>query len=324
MRRALCWSKTGPAMEPGEGHMGNVGLEYVVAAKELFSERYLTVAEANRRNYANVARHYVKYMAKIDSPELLAEDLRRALGRLGNLGRKPVALDACGGSGDAALMLQQLGCDVLLVDISPEMIGFYKEACATAGFGAETQCSEIGSFFTRTQRRFDLIVFRSALHHLEDPVLVLQLAQKTLSPNGLIVTIFDPVKRPRWVNMAVKPLLWIRRAMSSPKLILTRPIPVLRNMIRGGQKYKDRRKLEITDANVGMIAEFHAGRGFDDKALVERITSTANLSVLHHDYYTGRCGMLEKMIYKVSGSPRHFKLLLQNAESAGGSDQTSP
>ena len=95
-------------------------------------------------------------------------------------------------------------------------------------------------------------------------------------------------------------------------------------MIRGGQKYKDRQKLEITDANVGLIAEFHAGRGFDDKALVERITGTANLSVLHHDYYTGRCGMLEKMIYKVSGSPRHFKLLLQNAESVGGSDQTSP
>ena len=146
-------------------------LEDVVAAKELFSERYLTVAEANRRNYANVARHYVKYMAKIDSPELLAEDLRRALGRLGNLGRKPVALDACGGSGDTALMLQQLGCDVLLVDISPEMIGFYKEACAMAGFGAETECSEIGSFFTHTQRRFDLIVFRSALHHLEDHLL---------------------------------------------------------------------------------------------------------------------------------------------------------
>lgn len=293
-----------------------------MAAKELFSERYLTVAEANRRNYAKVADYYVKKLVKRYSPELFAEDLRRALARLGNLGRKPVALDACGGSGYAALILQQLGCDVLLVDISPELIGFYNQACATAGFPAEAECSEIGSFFTHTQRRFDLIVFRSALHHLEDPVLVLQLAQKTLGPNGLIVTFADPAKRPRWVYAAAKPFHWIRRAMSSPKLILTRPIPVLKNMIRGGQKYKDRRKLEITDANVGMIAEFHGGRGFDDKALVERITSTANLSVLYHDYYTERCSMLEKMIYKVSGSPRHFKLLLQNAERAVGPDQT--
>ncbi len=101
-----------------------------VPVRVKFSERYLTVAEANRRNYEKQARHYLKHAACVNQEYdqgLLAHDLERAVRELSDLGRPPVALDACGGAGNAALKLQALGCDAHLVDISPHMVEIYRQ-----------------------------------------------------------------------------------------------------------------------------------------------------------------------------------------------------
>ncbi len=94
----------------------------------VFTDRYLTVAEANRRNYAKVADEYEKHTRCVVDPQeqrRLVEHIQLGLQLLGDLRRRPTALDACGGAGNAALRMQALGCDVKLVDISPEMIELY-------------------------------------------------------------------------------------------------------------------------------------------------------------------------------------------------------
>ena len=283
-----------------------------------FSDRYLTVAEANRRNYEKQARHYLKHAACVNQEydqELLAHDLERAVRELGDLGRPPVALDACGGAGNAALKLQALGCDVYLVDISAHMVEIYRQDCLEAGYTASAETGEIGSFFAGTSRKFDLIVFCSALHHLEDPVLVLSCAQRALAPGGLIVTIFDPIRPSRSMRLLRQPLRILDRAVKRPSLIFTRAIPVIRRIFSGGSRHKQR-TLVITEQNVGTLAEFHGGSGFDDGALVRDIEQSASLTMLCHDRYIGGCGRLEAILLKLIRRPNGFKLLLKSAPKA--------
>ena len=111
------------------------------------------------------------------------------------------------------------------------------------------------------------------------------------------------------------PLHWITRAKDSPELIFTRAVPVLKRLLTGGGAYKERDELEITEDNVGNLAEFHGGRGFDDRAFVREIDQTTDLRVLAHDRFVGSCSTAERLLMKVFRRPNQFKLLLQNTET---------
>lgn len=282
---------------------------------QVFSQRYLTVAEANRRNYANVAESYVKHVRCVkdkDDQSLLQGQLQRLMDELGDMGRPPVVVDACGGAGNAAMMLNKLGCHVHLVDISPQMIAIYERTCKQEGFKPTTHCDEIGSFFTKTDLRYDLIVFSSAIHHLEDPVLVLSLAEKSLESAGMIATIFDPIRLPKPLRILAIPFKWLHRAASNPKLVFTRVGPVIRNIVRGGQSYKERTNVELNDDNIGLIAEWHGGRGFDDFQLAGEIQEKTNLEVVCHERLVRDCSAFEKMLYKLLRIKNSFVFLLRS------------
>ncbi len=284
----------------------------------IFTDRYLTVAEANRRSYAKVAQDYSKHTRCVIDPHdqrCLVEHIQLALQLLGNLGRRPAALDACGGAGNAAMHMLAMGCNVKLVDISPEMIEMYREACGKTGYRAVATAAEIADYFTNDEQSFDLIVFSSALHHLENPIEVLRLAQSRLTSHGVIATIFDPVRHLMVLRAMRLPLHWTKRAMNSPKLIFTRAVPVAKRLLTGGDAYKERAQLEITEDNVGNLAEFHGGRGFDDRTFVREIEQTTDLRVLAHDRFVGACSTAERILMKVFRRPNQFKLLLQNTET---------
>ncbi len=111
------------------------------------------------------------------------------------------------------------------------------------------------------------------------------------------------------------PLHWIKRARSSPKLICRRAFPVVKRLLTGGDAYKERDKLEITEDNLGHLAEFHGRRGFDDRAFVREIEQTTRLRALAHDRFVGTCSTAERILMKVFRRPNQFKLLLQNTET---------
>lgn len=288
-----------------------------MSAKEIFTERYLTVAEANRRNYAKVARSYVERVRCVVDPQeqqRLKQQIGRAMAVLGDLGRPIVALDACGGAGNAAMQLLKLGCNVTLADISPEMIEIYKESCRDADLPAVAVPTEIGDYLSRHHGVFDLIIFSSALHHLEDPVGVLRLARSSLTKGGIIATLFDPIRQPKFLRAMTVPIHWFMRAKSSPRLVLTRTVPVLKRIITGGDVYKNRKKLEITGDNVGNLAEFYGGRGFDDHALVHNIEQVTGLRVLAHDRSIANCSKLERRLRSFTRHPNQFQLIMQKTE----------
>ena len=83
----------------------------------------------------------------------------------------------------------------------------------------------------------------------------------------------------------------------------------------GGDAYKERKKLIITDGNLGHFAEFHGGRGFNDRAFVREIEQTTRLRAVAHDRFVGTCSAAERILIKIFRRPNQFKLLLQNTET---------
>ncbi len=281
------------------------------------SRRYLLVAEANRRAYGEegAAAAYDKtHFLHPRQAELLMDDLRRALDTLGDLGRPAVALDACGGTGFAGLKLNALGCETHYVDISEEMVRHYRRRCEAAGFAPNATCSEILSYFDHVGRSFDLIVFSSSLHHLEDPVLVLRHAKRALAPGGLIATLFDPIRPDRLARVLGEPLRLIDRAWVEPRKVFTRAMPVLRRIVGGGRRAKEAGgdELALTEDNVGHIAEFYGDIGFDDFALAREIEKETGLRVLRHDRHRLNWGTVSSLLAAVRRKPDTFGLLLQN------------
>src|SRR3989337_230413 len=111
-------------------------------------DRYRPVAEANRRFYERNASLYDKTETCVVAPRLqamLQTDLDNILQMIHKHDRKQIhALDACGGSGNAAQKLLASGVSVTLCDISPELISLFISKCRKKGFSNyNTICQEI-------------------------------------------------------------------------------------------------------------------------------------------------------------------------------------
>lgn len=282
-------------------------------------EQYLLVAEANRRAYSRSAASYLADVECVNDPidqSRLDSALGRALDHLrahGAVvpGETIVALDACGGAGNAALKLLRAGCRVVLSDITSELISVYSRECDRGGFACETRCGEIASYLGQTDDRFHLVVFSSALHHLHDPVMVLKLAERVLVPGGMVVTIFDPIRQPRWLRAIREPARLLARAARHPSLVLTRARPVLKRLLSGGGAKHRAARLALTDDNIGNIAEFHADTGFDDVALSRTLAEQTGYRVVHHERFIGACPALEGWLLRVLNRPNAFGFLLE-------------
>jgi ubiquinone/menaquinone biosynthesis C-methylase UbiE len=233
------------------------------------SRRELSAADANRRYYATRAGDY-------DQTEecVTLERHRRRLRRILDVALASVRhperiLDACGGSGHASLELWSMGVTPMTVDISPEMLELYTRKALAAGYVAKTEVCEIGSFLAKTSDEWDLIVFSSALHHLDDYRSVLLAASGRLAPGGVIATVFDPISLGRLGQVCryIDYLLWV--ALTQPLTFVDR----LRRQVA---------RPATSTAQVGRIAERHALSGIDDIALARRLEDSG-LEVLLHE-----------------------------------------
>jgi 2-polyprenyl-3-methyl-5-hydroxy-6-metoxy-1,4-benzoquinol methylase len=135
----------------------------------------LNAAEANRLLYAELAE---QYECELEPPELVEPKVRQVLARAA--GREAI-LDACGGSGNIARVLVELGLRPALVDVSPDLLAIYR---AKVGPGIEVHERAIEDFLREDTRRWDVIFFSAALHHLDDYVAVVGMAAERLAEGG--------------------------------------------------------------------------------------------------------------------------------------------
>jgi len=262
-------------------------------------------AEANRRFYETQAAIYDETEFCIRDAQPRAR-LRAALERaLALLGDEPKALDAGGGTGNATLMLRERGLEPLLIDASPEMLDRYREKSAALGHRQVlAEEADLESFFVADERRWDLIVFSSVLHHLGDPAEVLEHAAGRLRTGGVIVTIFDPVEVDRTGDFLRKLdyALWI--AVHSPATLLR---AVRRRL---GARLRPQRS-QAPELNVGAQAERHAMSGLDDAAISRRVQEAGLAVVEHERIYDARHGSIVALSRRLA-RPTHFSLTFRS------------
>lgn len=164
--------------------MANIDKKNNIKVKLLDNYSEKDVIETNRKVYAESATTYDDIVITKDSHNRLRLILSKSVDLITKNRAKILALDACGGGGNASFILNELGCETHLVDLSPEMVQNFKNRCKIDGIQIKSFTYEINDYFKSNTKLYDLIVFSSALHHLRYPETVLINAIKNLSPGG--------------------------------------------------------------------------------------------------------------------------------------------
>jgi SAM-dependent methyltransferase len=263
----------------------------------------LPAPEANRLFYADLAAEYDRTERCAFSPGERSK-LRRAIERaLREAGSAPRALDAGGGTGNAASILLELGVNPLIVDISPEMLAVWRAKAAGLGREPRTKVAELEEFLREDTDTWDLIVFSSVLHHLEEPDRVLELATARLAPGGVILTMFDP-------TLGTRALRALRKADWAIWAVLHYPRRAL-ELVRGRlRRARGDRSVEL---QVGRRAERHAYQGLPDDELVATMSSRG-MEILEHSRTFDARYLLVRLAMRALSRPSTFSLLLRRPD----------
>ena len=140
-----------------------------------------------------------------------------------------------------------------------------------------------------------LIVFSSALHHLDDYVAIVHRAAGRLAPGGALVTAFDPVRTTdRWTQRLrrLDYLLWLALGPRRLAESLAR-----RRESRSG-----------SGVNVGELAERHALEGIDDEAIVAAL-GRDGLEIAEHERYPCQRYRISDWALRAGGRATTFHLI---------------
>ncbi|MBA3716814.1 MAG: class I SAM-dependent methyltransferase [Actinobacteria bacterium] len=258
-------------------------------------------AEANRRFYETVAAEYDEKEVAVANPRaraLLEGALRQALA----LAPGGAVLDACGGSGNASEMLVRMGAEPVLVDVSPEMIELWRAKARRAGIEPEVVQAEIVDFLRDDSRTWDVVVFSSALHHLENYEQAVEAAADRITPGGVLVTVFDPplaepgdrfIRRVDWV---------LFQALHEPRDFLETVRARLRRSSQG-------------EPPVGRLAERYALDGVDDLEL-RRLLETRGFEIVLHERTPEARMLATRALLRLAGRDGAFRLIARRRPEA--------
>jgi len=269
-----------------------------------------SAAEANRLFYdAAQAAHYDAY-EEILVDRRHQERLQSLLARTRELlPAEPLVLDACGGSGNAAVALLELGITPVVADISDEMTTLWRRKATRLGVEQpEIHVVDIETFLATDERRWDLVTLVSALHHLEDPGAVMRAVAARLAPGGVVLTIFDPVYATSLTRLLRKFDWRIATLLREPRHFAALLGERLRRVVSSRRAPAE--DGGVAGLHVGRLAERHAYTGIDDVALVAGLAS-CGLEVVVHDRYVDARLRPVAWIETRLDRPSHFALVLR-------------
>ena len=292
----------------------------------ILSDEQERVAEANRAYYSKTARLYETTETCVTDPRaqaMLLEDIDSILS-IHLRGAKALrCLDACGGSGNAALKMMARGAHVTVCDVSEDLLALLKQKADVLGFSPTIVCSEIAKFLSGEMPAFDLIVFSSALHHLPEIAPVLTLACARLKDGGLLYTVFDPTSRSE-LSRAARGLVTadylafklLRQTRDLPSAVIRRMRRARASRTSTGYGAAAKRNLPLSDENLGVLAEYHVEAGIDDQALVKQLESLGMDVIWHARDAEARFGLTRRLLSGME-QPTNFKLLMRKSSRPG-------
>tara|TARA_Y100001968_G_scaffold253344_1_gene238996 strand:+ start:2426 stop:3277 length:852 start_codon:yes stop_codon:yes gene_type:complete len=265
------------------------------------------IINANKQVYSKIARTYEDVVFTTDANSRLFLAISDCIKYLRKTKKDLLALDACGGSGQAAFIINELGCSAHLVDLSSEMIKNSMKHFKKNNIKIKTINSEINQFLKKNEIKYDLIVFSSALHHLRHPDKILISAMKNLSEGGLLLTISDPTQNIQ--KKSFKILSIVDRAINH---FIKNPMTLFKitsnkiSILFGLKKIKP--------LNQGWLSEFHSRYGIDDDNLISTLRENGNYVLKHKRYSAGYTYVFQK-IYTILRYKTSFLMVLSNKNS---------
>lgn len=264
----------------------------------------LSTPEANRLLYAEHASSYDETEHCIAHERVrshLDALLEKAVATIGS--DAPRVLDACGGTGNVSELLAADGIATTVVDLSPEMLAGWSAKAEQLGVHAETIVSEIEPFLNEDGREWDLIVFSSALHHLDDYVAVARLAASRLAPGGVLVSAYDPVLADDRGTLFMRRFDYLLSLALHPRHL--RAAMHRRREAQGG----------TGEVNYGAQAELHALTGVDDEAIVSALRGDG-LEIVEHRRYAMQRYRLSEWLSRAANRPTTFHLIARRPAAA--------
>lgn len=251
---------------------------------------------------------------------MLEKDLAFIVQKLAGPAGELAALDACGGSGNVAHKLLKMGLKVTLCDISQELTEICVARAQEYASDLRVANAEIAEFLREDTASYDLIVYSSALHHLQNFTEVLRLSYERLKPCGFVYTVFDPALSNR-ISFVSRILLGIDyflfKVRYHPKDTLAGAARRLRRCLGSSFSQnkipKGSRRDGLTTFHpdyLGVLAEYYARTGIDDLQLAADLEGMGFSVVLHERYAEARHGFFRKILTSMQQITA-FKFLLQ-------------
>jgi len=203
-------------------------------------ERDITLTKAkplSDYNFDNIAQKFVNNIYGTSKGKIreavIWDELLHCLSILPN--RKLRVLDAGGGFGFFSQRLAELGHQVVLCDISAELLKEAERQLAGKPYQDNISlhhCS-IQQLNRVEQGQFDLILNHAVLEWLANPKLTLQGLLSFLAPNGLLSLMFYNIDGQRFQNLVSGNFEFVAKGMKRKKVVRLTPInPICEQDVR--------------------------------------------------------------------------------------------
>ncbi len=250
------------------------------------------VIGANVDFYRQIAAKYESCEGYLFAPFLqksLEDDLDKIDSYFASLGRTPTCIECGGGTGRLTLKMCARGWTVTVVDVSEDMLDLLKERASAKGYSPTLIQSPIERFLAAPNETYDLVAFSAVLHHLYSYSSVVGSVIKQLRPGGIFYSNYDPVapRNPVWSR-------WFDSFDIAVAKTLFDPADVLPGIGRRLRKLFSQNDSMFCRAVVsaGDLAEFHVGRGVDDKQILKLLQTNGFSIVEHQRFATGRTAVV--------------------------------
>jgi 2-polyprenyl-3-methyl-5-hydroxy-6-metoxy-1,4-benzoquinol methylase len=239
------------------------------------------VISANIESYREIADKYDHYEICVRDRALQAmlyADLSRIAGLVRGSSGPLKCLDCGGGSGNLSLKMLEMGWDVTVVDVSPEMLGILRKKAEVKGFAPKLIHSAIEDYLSASSEKYDLISFSSVLHHLYSYLTAVGLAAEHIQEGGIFYSSFDPVvSRNKSLRNTFEAFDTTCSKVFHDRADFFPGIGRRLNKLFRGRNETHGRAI----ASAGDLAEYHAKTGVADAEIVD-VLKTKGFQIVEH------------------------------------------
>jgi 2-polyprenyl-3-methyl-5-hydroxy-6-metoxy-1,4-benzoquinol methylase len=273
------------------------------------------VISANVDFYRDIARKYDEYETFTRNQylqQMFRSDIEQMRGLLQGHVDTVRCLDCGGGSGNISLKLLEMGWDVTVIDVSPDMLNLLEAKARTKGFRPNLVNSSIEAFLTATNDKYDVITFNSVLHHLYSYLDVIDHVLSRIRPEGLFYSNFDPViPRNPVLPMILESLdTTLAKAFHDPYDFFPGTVRRIKKVFHASNETHQRAILSSGD-----LAEYHAKTGVDDRKIIA-LLQAREFSIIDHRRWTGGRTWFVRYINQHLRTMETFKVLARRSSSS--------